>query len=530
MEIDTGGRARRDVEVALAGAHADRQRDADAHAADHVRWEVARQQLEDRLSAAQSAILARADLEDALARARGELGEALATLAVETAALGEARRQGEADRSDCEGTRREAEALRQALNAARNELDRAHAADAEARATWEKTRDALEEQLAAAAEVQAAERMDWMTASVALETRISHADDELDRLGEESQALRAELDRVAARHDRLARSELFGYAVTTLDGWLVHCNDVFAQLLGYVNARDALASASERALGGAGGPDVIDAASLGEGQVRYRDASLTRVDGQSVRVLQSAVLVAGTHGHDRLVERIVVDLRDRSALEDRLRDAERLEAVGRLTVGMTPELEGLAVLMEGDLAEGPAPAGSLDEPAEAVNRTAALAEMRQLLAFARKQARPPALLDLNDAVERVSPMLARLVSSYVDFTVRLGATSLIAADEEDFEQMLTALVVAARDVLSSGGSLIVEAGPVEVADLDRRPPIGLGPGPGALLTVTASGFGVQPAEPSPALETVVRRCGGVLQSGGVTGRRAVLRVSLPRAR
>ena len=177
----------------------------------------------------------------------------------------------------------------------------------------------------------------------------------------------------------------------------------------------------------------------------------------------------------------------------------------------------------------PAPLDPLDEGTDALPGSA-VAELRQLVAFTRKQARPAALLDVNDALERLSPMLARLVSSHVEFALRLGPTALIAADDEDFEQMTTALVVAARDHLTAGGSLLIETGMVDVGDTDRRPPVGPRSGSGAVLTVTAAGYGVQPADPSATLEAVVERLAGTLLISGVPGRRVSLRVDLPRIR
>jgi PAS domain-containing protein len=446
------------------------------------------------------------------------------TLASEQEQAAEARRQLAAAQAEIEAARARVVELERARDAARHALARAERAHADALAAWDERRRALEEGLAAVTEARAAERMDWMTARLSLETRLSQADDELERQREDADALRAELARVAARHDRLARSELFGYAVTTLDGWLVHCNDACARLLGYQHAREALASASAHAFG-ADGSDVISASGLVEGEVRYRDGQLTRVDGESVRVLQSALLVAGP-GQDPLVERILVDLSDRTSLEERLRDAQRLEALGRLAAAMAPGLETLAALVEAGLSTSVDP---LEDGSDAT-LPSAVAELRQLVAFARKQARPPAFLDLNDALERLSPVLARLVSSHVEFVLRLGSTALVAADEEDFEQLVTGLVVAARDRLTAGGSLIVESGAIETTDTDSRPAISARAGTGAVLTVVAVGYGIDLADRPSALEALAGRLGGILHVSGTPGRRIAFRVDLPRHR
>ncbi len=506
--------ARRDAEALETAMERLR---TEAAAATDARDQHARELAEARAAFARTS----AEAEHALAEARAAAG----TLADTMAAAARGRAELEQSLADLEADRQrlldEHRAHRSEWDATREELER-RLRDAESAAS---AVPELNSALSTLTDAQAAERMEWMTARLGLETRVSQLDDELERQRDEVDALGAELSRVAARHDRLARSELFGYAVTTLDGWLVHCNDAFARLLGYANARDAIGRASEHAFG-ADGNDLIAPAGLSDGHVRYRDARLTRADGLSIRVLQTAVLVTG-HGQDPLVERVFLDLSDRTALEERLRQAQRLETLGRLTVAMAPELEALAALVDAGLSAPPDP---LDEGSESVTASATLLEIRQLLAFIRKQARPAGPIDLNDALERIAPVLARLVGSHVDFAVRLGPTTTIAGDEEDFEQMATALVVAARDWLAAGGSLTVETGGAEPLDTDRRPTIGVRGSSGASLTVTATGYGVELADLSSTLESVVERCGGTLHLGGVAGRRMTLRVQLPTLR
>ena len=511
------------LDAARAVLEAERQRQAEAFAAEQGLWDAARAAFEARLRDADAAADRARDLETTLGRVRDEADQVRQALDAQRLQAAEVRQQRAAAQAELEAGRQRLSELERARDAARQDVARAERAHAEALTAWEERRRVLEESLAMVTDARAAERMEWMTTRLALETRLSQVDDEIERQREDTDAVRTELARVAARYDRLARSELVGYAVTTLDGWLVHCNDAFARLLGYEHAREALASASEHAFG-ADGADLIGHATLVDGQVRYRDGVLTRVDGESVRVLQSAVLVTGA-GMDPLVERVALDLSDRTALEERLREAQRLAQLGRLTAAMAPELDALATLLEAGISAG---LDASDESEAAP--PAVLGELRQLVAFARKQARQAPPLDVNDAVDRLSAVLVRLVGSHVEFAVRLGPSALIAADEEDFEQLVTALVVNARDRLTAGGSLVVETGAAEAADTDQRPAVGLRGGSGAMLIVSAAGYGVDAGSPPATLETLAARLGGSLHASAIAGRRIVFRVDLPRHR
>jgi hypothetical protein len=147
-----------------------------------------------------------------------------------------------------------------------------------------------------------------------------------------------------------------------------------------------------------------------------------------------------------------------------------------------------------------------------------------LLTFSRRQARPLAAIDLNAAIVRAEQTLSRLAGVDVDFSVSLGASGMIAVGEEDLEQMLAALVFSARESLTMGGSIMILTS-LEEAEAD--PANQDGEAPRVLLTTIASGYGVQQAQSSPAVESAVDRCGAELVLGGDIDRDAVFQVAFP---
>jgi C4-dicarboxylate-specific signal transduction histidine kinase len=228
------------------------------------------------------------------------------------------------------------------------------------------------------------------------------------------------------------------------------------------------------------------------------------------------------------------DLTERSqawhTLEDQLLQAHRLEEVGRLAACMMPDIESL-VSSIGEhgrqLANGLSEDDPRRDPARALRdctaRTASL--VRQLLAFSVRQVQPAASIDLNDAVAQAEPVLAQMVGGHIAFEVRLGASGVITASQDDLNQVLTALVAAVHDGLPVGGSLTLDTARVET-DSPTAADRNVTSGAMAQVTVRASGYGVEPAQPSRALALAVSRCGGQMRVESDT-RSTALIVSLP---
>lgn len=186
--------------------------------------------------------------------------------------------------------------------------------------------------------------------------------------------------------------------------------------------------------------------------------------------------------------------------EDRLRQAEKLEALARLAGGTAHEFNNLLTMILGyaDLLQPAlADAGSegrlphLEKIRIAARRAADLT--RQLLAFGRRQMLMPQVLDLNLLVADAARVLARMVGREIEISVvPASQPAWIRADAAQVEQMIANLVVNAREAMPRGGKLTLTVSRVDLNDEEARRHHGLAAGPHVLLSVTDTGVGMPP--------------------------------------
>ena len=187
---------------------------------------------------------------------------------------------------------------------------------------------------------------------------------------------------------------------------------------------------------------------------------------------------------------------ERLALEARLRQAQKMEAVGRLAGGVAHDFNNLLTAITGsltlamrDVDEGSRARRWLNEVDAAAWRAAALT--RQLLAFSRKQIIAPRVLDLREVVSGLRPMLGRLIGEDVELATTLADDAcLVDVDQGQIEQVLLNLAANARDAMPFGGRLALD---VSVTDIDERfarshPEARAGPH--AVLSVKDTGHGM----------------------------------------
>ncbi|MGH9691837.1 MAG: PAS domain S-box protein [Candidatus Acidiferrales bacterium] len=196
---------------------------------------------------------------------------------------------------------------------------------------------------------------------------------------------------------------------------------------------------------------------------------------------------------------MALDVTDRKQLEERFRQAQKMEAVGRLAGGIAHDFNNLLMVIQGyaDLLAERLPAGdSLHRNAEQIQLASqrATSLTQQLLAFSRKQILAPKVLNVQSVVADMERILRRLIGEDIELeTSSEQDLWLIKGDRSQIEQVIMNLAVNARDAMPNGGRLTIETANVELDDSFSNTPAVLAPGEYVMLAVTDNGIGMDNA-------------------------------------
>ena len=305
-------------------------------------------------------------------------------------------------------------------------------------------------------------------------------------------------------------------------------------------------------------------ASGGEFRVEFRMAG---GDGGERWIHAAGGVAQSADGAPTRMVGVTLDVTERVRLEEQLRQAQKMEAVGQLAGGIAHDFNNLLTVISGNLefAQSELPAdlpadhplhADLSEIADAAARAQAL--VRQLLTFSRKQTIRPQRVQVGVLVRSAERLLRRLIGEEIGLEVTVDdGDTVVHADPGQLEQVLMNLAVNARDAMLTarhghagrGGTLRITTETVQLAprDADARPP--LRPGAHLRLTVTDSGHGIDAAtlprlfEPffttkaigagtGLGLATVfgiVRQAGGAVHVESAPGAGATFTILLPAA-
>jgi PAS domain S-box-containing protein len=189
--------------------------------------------------------------------------------------------------------------------------------------------------------------------------------------------------------------------------------------------------------------------------------------------LETSVVPIEKNGTCRAVLGIARDVTERKLLEHQFMQAQKMEAVGRLAGGIAHDFNnvltailGYADLVQGQLRDAPELFADIEEIKKAGERAGRLT--RHLLAFTRKQAMQPQLVDVSAVIGDAEKMIRHMLGEDIQLSVSLENTWRIVADPGHIEQVLLNLVVNARDAMPKGGALGVTAANVELDHASAR--------------------------------------------------------------
>jgi len=225
------------------------------------------------------------------------------------------------------------------------------------------------------------------------------------------------------------------------------------------------------------------------------DCEWSRKDGSTTAVRLSGRAIKDA-SKTVTFEIFTEDVTEQRALEQQLRQSQKMEAIGRLAGGIAHDFNNLLMVISGYsefLLERLGPDPGLRGPAKEISAAAerATSLTRQLLAFSRKQMLTPKVLDLNAVITENLKMLTRLIGEDIDLVMIPGSElGAVKADPGQIEQVILNLAVNARDAMPRGGKLTIETANVTLDEAYARVHAPVQPGDYTMLAITDTGVGM----------------------------------------
>ncbi len=362
------------------------------------------------------------------------------------------------------------------------------------------------------------------------------------------------LRRSEARHRSLVQRAVYGIYRSNLEGRFLDVNPALVAMLGYSTAEEVLELDPKREV-------FVDAeeqtrlmrqlrggTALDHFEVRWK-----RRDGNSITVRLSGRIVSSPEDADEALEVIAEDVTERRVLEDQFRQAQKMEAVGRLAGGVAHDFNNLLMVISGYtevLLERTGPENPLYPRIAAIQQATdrATTLTRQLLAFSRKQILELKIVDMNAIVQDMERLLRPLIGENIELVTGVAADlGRTRADAGQIEQVIMNLVVNAKDAMPDGGKIIIQTANVNLGDDFRIQYSDTQPGPYVMLSISDTGHGMDKETQSRVFEPffttkekgkgtglglstvygIIKQSGGYVFVQSEAGRGTTFRIYLP---
>jgi PAS domain S-box-containing protein len=305
------------------------------------------------------------------------------------------------------------------------------------------------------------------------------------------------LRRSEVRYRSLVQTAVYGIYRSSLEGNFLDVNPALIGMLGYNSALEVLSLDPRK--------DVfVDPAEYTRlvdefrrtGRMDGFEVRWKRKDGVTITVRISGRAVAGGDEPSDVLEAIAEDITERRVLEDQFRQAQKMEAVGRLAGGIAHDFNNLLMVISGYtevLLDQLTLGHPLHSKAEAIQQASDRASTltRQLLAFSRKQLLELKVIDVNAIVADMERLLRPLIGEDIELTTSLApSVGCTRADAGQLEQVIMNLVVNAKDAMPSGGKICIRTASVTLDDSYRPENTFIKNGPYVMIAVSDNGQGM----------------------------------------
>jgi len=288
-----------------------------------------------------------------------------------------------------------------------------------------------------------------------------------------------------------------GIAMVDLEGRLLEANPALCQLSGY--SAEELSAIGFGVVADAQGQDDFSRLVAGEISGYVIERRYPHKDGSSVWFRNSISLLHDDQGQPTGAMAIMEDWTAKKQLEERMRQAQKMEALGSLAGGVAHDFNNLlmiinsyASLLKEEFGVDTPMGGKAHAIEEAGTRAAVLT--RQLLAFSRKQVLQTMRLSIDELLHSSQQMLRRLIREDIEFVTHPGAgEACIEADPGQLQQVLMNLVVNASDAMPHGGRLTIQSSTIELAEEIANGNGKIKPGQYVQLSVADTGIGMSAA-------------------------------------